>query len=105
MMTDKKFVACLILSILAGLLIAWMDSSPGWDDTGITVGAIVLTSAIFGYVYPSCAWTWAMAVSIWIPIHAIVQSGNFKMLLVTLFGFAGAYFGAFIKNFSPDKIE
>lgn len=78
-----------------------MDSRPGWDDTGILAGLIVLTSALFGYLYPSRPWIWALTVSSWIPLHALVLSGDFKMLLVTLFGFAGSYLGAAVKNNKP----
>lgn len=78
-----------------------MDSRPGWDDTGITAGLIVLTSALFGYLYPVRPWIWALTVSGWIPLHAIFLTGDFKMLLVTLFGFAGAYLGAAVKK--PDS--
>jgi len=70
-------------------------------DTGITAGMIVLTAAIFGYLKPERPWIWALTVSGWIPLYAIVRTGDFKMLLVTLFGFAGAYLGSSIKNNKP----
>lgn len=101
MRRDLKFLGLLIVSILAGLLIAWMDSRPGGDDTGITAGLIVLSSALFGYLHPSLPWIWAFTVSSWIPLHAILSTGDFKMLLVMLFGFAGAYLGAAVKNNKP----
>jgi uncharacterized membrane protein YccC len=63
---------------------------------------IVLTAALFGYLYPERPWIWALTISSWIPLHAIVLSGDFKMLLVTLFGFAGAYLGAAVKNNKPE---
>ena len=88
-----KFIFFLLLSILAGLLITWIDSRPGWDDTGITAGTIVLAAALFGYLHPAKPWIWALTISGWIPLHAILLKGDFKMLLVTLFGFAGAYLG------------
>jgi hypothetical protein len=42
-----------------------------------------------------------LTVSGWIPLHAILLKGDFKMSLVTLFGFAGAYLGAAVKNNKP----
>lgn len=101
MKIDRKFIFFLLLSILAGLLIAWIDFRPGWDDTGITAGMIVLTAALFGYLHPAKPWIWALTVSGWIPLHAIILNSDFKMLLVTLFGFAGAYLGAAVKNNKP----
>lgn len=101
MKIDYKFTTFLTLSLIAGFLIAWNDFRPGWDDTGITAGLIVLTSALFGYVIPDRPWIWALTTSLWIPLHAIILTGDYKMLLVTCFGFAGAYLGAAIKNNKP----
>jgi hypothetical protein len=100
--TNLKFTIVLVISICAGLFLTWIDSRPGWDDTGITASLIVLTAALFGYLYPERPWIWALTISSWIPLHAIVLSGDFKMLLVTLFGFAGAYLGAAVKNNKPE---
>jgi hypothetical protein len=98
---NLKFIFVLVISICAGLFLAWMDSRPGWDDSGITAGLIVLTAALFGYLYPVRPWIWALSVSSWIPLHAIILSGDFKMLLVCLFGFAGSYLGAAVKSNNP----
>ena len=84
-----------------GLLIAWIDNRPGWDDTGITAGMIVLVAALFGFLKPEYPWIWALTVSSWIPLYAIVRTGDFKMLLVLVFGFAGAYLGAAVRNNKP----
>lgn len=101
MRIDYKFTSFLILSLLAGFLISWNDTRPTWDDTGITAGLIVLTAALFGYLSPKWPWIWALTVGLWIPMHAIVFNNDFKMLLVMLFGFAGAYLGAAVKNNKP----
>src|SRR5574339_470079 len=37
----------LALAVLTGLFIAFVDSRPTWDDTGITVGAMLLSSGLF----------------------------------------------------------
>ena len=101
MRRDPMFIVSLILSVLTGLILAWMDSRPGWDDAGITAGLIVVTSALFGFLQPERPWIWALMVSIWIPLHAIFLTGDYKMLLVALFGFAGAYLGAAVKKNKP----
>ena len=101
MKIDYKFTTFLFLSLLAGFLISWNDSRPIWDDAGITVGLIVLTAALFGYLSPKWPWIWALTVGLWIPMHGIVLKGDFKMLLVGFFGFAGAYLGAAVKNNKP----
>lgn len=101
MRLEPKLTVYLITSLLAGFLIAWVDSRPGWDDTGLTAGTIVLTAALFGYLRPDKPWLWGLTVGSWIPLHALILNGNFMMLLVTLFGIAGAYLGAAIKNNKP----
>ena len=88
----------LALAILDGLFIAWMDSRPHWDDTGITVGALVLSSGLLALLAPRRVWLIAMAVGIWIPLHAMVTNGDPRMLLVLLFPLAGAYGGLGIRK-------
>ena len=41
-----------LLAATAGFLIAYIDSRPHWDDTGITVAALVLSSFLLGAVSP-----------------------------------------------------
>lgn len=98
---DPMFIISLILSVLTGLFLLWMDSGPGWDDTGITTGLIVITSALFGFLQPERPWIWALTVSIWIPLYAVFVAGDYMIFLVTLFGFAGAYLGAAVKKNKP----
>jgi hypothetical protein len=33
------------LSLGAGLAIAWVDTRPGWDDTGVTAGLLAIAAA------------------------------------------------------------
>jgi hypothetical protein len=50
------------IAVIAGIFIAYVDSRPTWDDTGITVGFILLASgalALAGYKQP---WLLALAV-------------------------------------------
>ena len=105
MKSSTKFLLMLVLSVSCGLLIAWNDNRPGWDDTGITAGLIVLTAALFGFLHAERPWVWALTVSGWIPLYSIATTGDFKMLLVTLFGFAGSYLGSAIKKNKPADPE
>lgn len=100
MKADKRFWLLFAFSVLIGLLIAWIDSSPNWDDTGITVVMIVIAAGVFGYLYPKYSFVWALTVSMWIPLWNIVNSGDYSILIVLLFGFIGAYIGFFIKKLS-----
>ena len=85
-------------ALACGALLAWMDSGPGWDDTGVTVGLVLIGSAAFGALRPAWAWAAALAVGAWIPILEIPGSHNFGALAALAFAFAGAYGGAFVRR-------
>jgi len=84
----------LIVAAILGLGIGVVDSSPHWDDTGITVAALMVVTGSLGLVYPRGAWLWALAVGIWIPVLNIAQTHNASSVLALVFAFAGAYAGA-----------
>ena len=86
----KTSVILLIPAIIAGVAIAWIDSSPHWDDTGISVLMILVASALFGFFTAEKPWLTALAVSIWIPIFGILSTHNFGSLLALVPGIAGA---------------
>jgi hypothetical protein len=95
---DSKFWAILVIAIILGLIITWVDSLPNWDDTGISATLIFIVAGLTGFIYPLRPFIWALAVSVWIPLLGIIVSNNYSSLLALLFGFAGAYLGSFIKN-------
>jgi hypothetical protein len=88
------------LAILMGLLIAYVDSRPTWDDTGITAGTMLLSSGLLtllGYRRP---WLIALAIGLWTPLYETYVSGHFSLpgvILLPLFilciTFVGAYAG------------
>jgi hypothetical protein len=94
----RSTLALLSAATVAGLTIAWVDSRPTWDDTGVTAGALLLTSALFGAVGPRTPWLWAIAIGAWIPMHGIVRDGNWTTLLVLGITFTGAYIGAALRR-------
>jgi hypothetical protein len=90
----------LALAVLTGLLIAYVDSRPTWDDTGITAGTILLSSGLLtllGYRRP---WIIALAIGLWTPLYETYMSHNYSLpgvilfpFVVLLIAFAGAYAG------------
>jgi hypothetical protein len=83
----------LVCALASGLLIAYVDSRPTWDDTGITVFALLGASGIIGLLVQRRPWLYALAVGLWIPLWGIIHTQNFSMVLVLLFPFAGVYAG------------
>lgn len=94
-------VASLVLlavALAAGLFIAWVDSRPGWDDTGITAGLLCAVAAMIGTASPRRPWVWGLAVGGWIPLGGLLLRGNPATLLALAAGMVGAYAGAGIRN-------
>jgi hypothetical protein len=88
----------LLCAITLGMAIAWVDSRPSWDDTGITVGTLFLVCAILGVVSPKQAWQWALAVGIWIPLYGVLWAHNYGCLIALIPAFLGAYLGAGLRS-------
>lgn len=90
-----------VLACLTGLLIAYVDSRPTWDDTGVTAFAMLLSAGIFGMAAPRRPWRWALAVGIWIPLYAFVRhpsTGALAMVVVLIFPLVGAYAGMALRR-------
>ena len=83
----------LAIAVMAGLFFAYVDSRPTWDDTGITVGAVLLTCgllALIGYQRP---WLLALAVGAWIPLYEIITTQAYASIFAVIIAFIGAYGG------------
>ncbi len=83
-----------VLAVFAGLALAWVDARPGWDDTGLLVGALLLAAGGFGFLAPRRPWVQALAVGVWIPLAGIVRTHNYGSLMALAVAFVGAYGGS-----------
>ena len=81
------------LAVAVGLLIAYVDSRPNWDDTGITAVALFATSGAFGLAAPRRPWLWALAVGLWIPLYGIITARNYGSPIALAIAFVGACAG------------
>src|SRR3954470_17661477 len=88
----------LVVALGVGGLIAYVDSRPGWDDTGVTALAVLVGCGLLGAIGPDRPWLWALAVGSWIPIFGIMGSGNYGALLALPVAFAGAYAGQALRS-------
>ncbi|MDP4238533.1 MAG: hypothetical protein Q8904_03560 [Bacteroidota bacterium] len=89
----KTFLIYALLAMVLGIAIAWLDSQPNWDNTGITVFLISGVAALFGFLSFERPWIIALAVSMLIPARALVSTLNQNAFLALAPGFAGAYTG------------
>ena len=93
-MQRYRFGLLLGTALVIGAALGWMDSRPGWDDTGITVGVLLLATATWGLVWPGRAWLWALAIGAWIPLFGIALQGSGESVAALGLALAGAYLGA-----------
>jgi DMSO reductase anchor subunit len=84
----------LLAAVVLGLAIALVDVSPGWDDTGVSAGALFLGAAALGATRPSRAWLWGLAVGLWVPALNLVVKDNPGALLALVPALVGAFAGA-----------
>jgi hypothetical protein len=78
------------VALAAGFAIAWMDTRPHWDDTGVTAGALLLSAAL------ASMWgirPWLSTILVVAPLVAFEISGGAKILIAVLFPLIGAYIG------------
>lgn len=88
--------ARIVLAVVAtgaGLAVALVDASPGWDSTGITAGALVLAAAITAFVGRDRPWLWAVLIGLPTPLIEIIGGGSTGSLLALGFAAAGAAIG------------
>ena len=98
MIIRRVYRLLLIPAVLTGIGIAWVDSRPTWDDTGITAGALLLTGAVFGAAVPDRPWLSALAVGAWVPALGIALHGNYGSLIAPVFALVGSYVGAVLRR-------
>lgn len=99
----KSFYLSVIFACTFGIAIAWIDSQPNCDDSGISVFMILAVSMLAGYMAKRKPWLIALAVGVWIPIYGIIFTQNFGSLLALLPGIIGAYTGWWIERILTEK--
>ena len=86
------------LALVLGLLIALVDSSPNWDDTGITAAAVFGSCGALGAIHPRRTWQWALAVGAWIPALGIALHQNYESWAALAVALVGAYAGKLARS-------
>ena len=90
-----RFVLLVLVAAMLGALISMVDSSPGWDDTGVRAAMVLGASGLMGALHPQRAWVWALAVGSWIPALGITLGHGYASIVALAFALVGAYAGAF----------
>ena len=92
---SRSSVVVLVGALIAGLLIAAMDESPGFDATGITAGLLVIAAFVAAILEPRWAVVSALLVGLPVPLGALVAGSPAwpSVLLALVFPAAGAVAG------------
>lgn len=88
----------LAIGVVAGLLLAYLDSLPRWDDSGIIAGGLLLVSGLLTLLGHRQPWLIALAVGLWVPLRAILTSHDLTLVAVLVFPLLGAYAGFFVRQ-------
>jgi hypothetical protein len=76
---------------LAGMAIAYVDTRPRFDDTGVIVAAVTLLAALAALLGRRRPWLWALLSGIWVPLLEISGGGQPESLVALVFaGLAAA---------------
>ena len=87
----------LVAAVFFGLFVAYVDSRPTWDDTGITVFALLIGSGIIGLLAEKRPWLFGLAIGLWLPLWYIVTTHNLSMIIILAFPLIGVYVGWALK--------
>jgi hypothetical protein len=86
-------VVLLAAAVAAGAAIGFVDSRPSWDDTGITVFALLIAGAVSAALGGRRPWVFALLVGGFVPLLEIPRVGGSGPLFALLFSSVGAGIG------------
>jgi hypothetical protein len=86
-------VGLVAIALAFGIAIAVIDSSPHWDDTGVTIGSLVIGAGVIAGIAGRRPWLWALLVGAPAPVLEIAMTGNTGALLALVFASIGAVSG------------
>lgn len=86
-------VVATTIALVVGVGVAFIDSRPGWDDSGVTAVTLLVGAAIAAAVSGRRPWLWALLVGIWTALLEIPGSGTIDSILALAFAGVGAAIG------------
>ena len=93
---DRRRWIALGVAGTAGIAIALIDSSPGWDSTGITAGLLFISAGVAAAIGRDRPWLWALLVGLPTPVLETVRDGNAGSWLALVFAAGGATVGSVV---------
>ena len=93
MTLDRRRPIAFVVALAIGVAVALIDSSPGWDSTGITAGLLFLGAGAAAAIGRDRPWLWALLVGLPTPLLETVRDGNAGSWLALVFAALGAAVG------------
>jgi hypothetical protein len=91
------------IGLAIGCAIGFVDCRPTWDDTGVTIGSVLLASLLLAAARPRAAWLVGPVVGLPVLAFNVVLRGTWAAALAILVALAGAAVGYGIGRVSaPD---
>lgn len=87
-----------VLALVWGSAVGYIDSRPTWDDTGVTVGALVIAAGILGALAPRRWWAVGLLVGVPVVVANHFTTGRFTSVPAIAFALVGAAFGPFLSS-------
>jgi hypothetical protein len=89
-----------VAALAAGLILAWIDTSPGFDDTGVLVGLLVAAGVgvviLDGRPSTGVAWVFGVLIGAPTPIVEAVNGGQAASIVALLFALAATLITSFV---------
>ncbi|TAL06432.1 MAG: hypothetical protein EPO00_11110 [Chloroflexota bacterium] len=89
----RREIIAAVVAVGFGIAIAYMDSRPGFDATGITAGSLLVTGLVAAFIGGRRPWLWALATGIWMPVFEIRDASMWAPLAALVFTGIGALIG------------
>lgn len=102
-MTVRRMIL-IAVAASGGVAIGLIDSSPGWDSTGITAGLLLLVTAIIAASAGDRPWLWAVLVGGPLPLFELI-GGSTGSVLAIGFAAVGAAIGWAVGRASRESAE
>jgi hypothetical protein len=90
---SRRYATAFVVAVAAGIGIALIDSSPGWDSNGITAGLLFLGAGVAAAIGRDRPWLWALIVGLPTPILETIHDANTGSWLALVFSAIGAAIG------------